>query len=425
MSIKALKIVTIIGARPQFIKAAPVSRAIAEYNRLTPHSSPLTEVIIHTGQHFDADMSDVFFKELNIPRPNYNLGINSASHGAMTGRMLEKIEEILIKEKPDWVLVYGDTNSTLAGALAAVKLHIPIAHVEAGLRSFNREMPEEINRVLTDHCADILFCPTETAVNNLRNEGFANIVNDGKIVESIDSSLPTPHSFHLTPHASRLTPYASPLTLNVGDTMYDAVLQFSEIAQRQSTILEDLRIKPKEYLLATVHRPYNTDIPENLESILSAFLEINEPIIFPLHPRTRKILDANFSSPLTPNSSLFSPHTSLKMIPPVGYLDMLILEQNARVILTDSGGMQKEAYFFGVPCVTMRTETEWVETVEAGWNIVTGTDREKIVEAVRSFKTDTPCPKLYGDGRAAEKIVAVLQLTYGEKHEIMDSATSI
>ena len=386
-----MKIITIISARPQFIKAAPVSRAIAEHNRLTPHSSPLTEVIIHTGQHFDADMSDVFFKELEIPKPDYNLGINSASHGAMTGRMLEKIEEILIKEKPNWVLVYGDTNSTLAGALAAVKLHIPIAHVEAGLRSFNREMPEEHNRVLTDHCADILFCPTETAANNLNKEGFTNIVNNA------------PYSSPLTPHIYL-----------VGDTMYDAVLQFSEIARRRSTILEDLGIKSKEYLLATVHRPSNTDDPENLESILSAFLEINEPIIFPVHPRTRQKL----------NSSPANQLKSLKCIPPVGYLDMLILEQNAKAILTDSGGMQKEAYFFGAPCVTMRTETEWVETVEAGWNIVVGADREKIVEAVSSFKTNNPRPELYGDGRAAEKIIHHLtanQLTSLTAHQIESS----
>ena len=396
-----MKILTIIGARPQFIKAAPVSLAIAEHNRLTPHISPLTEIIIHTGQHFDADMSDVFFKELNIPRPDYNLGINSASHGVMTGRMLEKIEEILTKEKPGWVLVYGDTNSTLAGALAAIKLHIPVAHVEAGLRSFNREMPEEHNRVLTDHCTDVLFCPTETAVNNLRNEGFTNIVNDGKLVESIDPSLFAPH--------------ASPLTLNIGDTMYDAVLQFSEIAQRRSTILEDLGIKPKEYLLATIHRPYNTDIPGNLQNILSAFIEINEPIIFPVHPRTRQKLTGLPSHQLK----------NLQCISPVGYLDMLILEQNARAILTDSGGVQKEAYFFGVPCVTIRTETEWVETVGAGWNIVVGAEREKIVKAVRCFKTDNPRPKFYGDGHAAEKIVDILQLTYGAKHEIMDFTTSI
>ena len=376
-----MKIATIIGARPQFIKAAPVNRAIAEHNRLTPHSSPLTEVIIHTGQHFDADMSDVFFKELNIPKLDYNLSINCASHGAMTGRMLEKIEEILIKEKPDWVLVYGDTNSTLAGALAAVKLHIPIAHVEAGLRSFNRGMPEEHNRVLTDHCSDLLFCPTETAVNNLRNEGFTNIVTN---------------SSPLIPN-----PYSLPLVTNVGDTMYDAVLQFSEIARKQSTILEDLGLKSKEYLLATVHRPYNTDVPENLQNILSAFLEIDEPIIFPVHPRTKKILNLNYSLPLTP-------YSSLKMIPPVGYLDMLILEQNAKAILTDSGGMQKEAYFFGVPCVTMRTETEWIETVQAGWNVVVGADKEKIINALRSFKTDKPRLELYGDGKAAEKIARKL-----------------
>lgn len=364
-----MKIATIIGARPQFIKAAPVSRAIAEHNRLT-------EVIVHTGQHFDADMSDVFFKELNIPKPDYNLGINSASHGAMTGRMLEKIEEILIKEKPDWVLVYGDTNSTLAGALAAVKLHIPIAHVEAGLRSFNREMPEEHNRVLADHCADILFCPTEKAVNNLKKEGFTNIATNPSPVIS--------------------NPYSLPLLTNVGDTMYDAALQFSEIAQRRSTILQDLEIKPKEYFLATVHRPYNTDIPENLESIISAFLEINEPIIFSVHPRTRQCLI---------NSKLSIQNSKLRCISPVGYLDMLILEQNAKTILTDSGGMQKEAYFFGVPCVTMRTETEWVETVEEGWNVVVGADREKIISASRTSKTDHPRPELYGDGRAADKII--------------------
>jgi len=374
-----MKIVTIIGARPQFIKAAPVSRAIAEHNRLT-------EVIVHTGQHFDADMSDVFFRELNIPKPDYNLGINSASHGAMTGRMLEKIEEILIREKPDYVLVYGDTNSTLAGALAAVKLHIPIAHVEAGLRSFNREMPEEHNRVLTDHCADILFCPTETAVNNLRNEGFADIVNDGKMLEEelFEKEL------------SALSFELSPLVVNVGDTMYDAVLQFSEIARRQSTILEDLGIKSKEYLLATVHRPYNADVPENLQNILSAFIEINEPIIFPVHPRTKQCLI---------NSKLSIQNSKLRCIPPVGYLEMLMLEQNAKAILTDSGGMQKEAYWFGVPCITLRDETEWVETVEAGWNVVVGADRKKIVDAVRCFKTDKPRPELYGNGRAAEKIV--------------------
>ena len=391
-----MKIVTIIGARPQFIKAAPVSRAIAQHNQkivsnsspIATHQLPMTEIIIHTGQHFDADMSDVFFKELDIPKPDYNLGINSASHGAMTGRMLEKIEEILIKEKPDWVLVYGDTNSTLAGALAAVKLHIPIAHVEAGLRSFNREMPEEHNRVLTDHCADILFCPTQNAVDNLQAEGITNVSSTAYQLNSSSAHQLTSLSSHQLLRTVAL----------VGDTMYDAVLQFSEIAKRRSTILEDLGIKSKEYLVATVHRPYNTDIPENLESIISAFLEINEPIIFPVHPRTRQRLNGLSAHQLK----------NLKLISPVGYLDMLMLEKNAKAILTDSGGMQKEAYWFGVPCVTLRDETEWVETVETGWNVVVGAGHEKIVEAVRSFKTDNPRPELYGDGNAAEKIIQYL-----------------
>lgn len=354
-----MKIVTIIGARPQFIKAAPVSRAIAEHNGFT-------EVIIHTGQHFDADMSDVFFEELNIPKPDYNLGINSASHGAMTGRMLEKIEEILIKEKPDWVLVYGDTNSTLAGALAAVKLHIPIAHVEAGLRSFNREMPEEINRVLTDHCADILFCPTQTAVDNLYKEGIKEKAKTATCV------------------------------VLVGDVMYDSVLYNLKFSEKRSDIIKKFKLIPKKYTLATVHRAENTDDPRRLKAIFDAFEQIAAdglPVIIPIHPRTKQYLI---------NSKLKT--QNLTLIPPVGYLDMLMLEQNAKAILTDSGGMQKEAYWFGVPCVTLRDETEWVETVEAGWNVVVGTDRAKIVEAVRSFKTDKPRPKLYGDGRAAEKI---------------------
>ena len=346
-----------VGARPQFIKAAPVSKAL----RKAGHQ----EILVHTGQHYDYGMSKVFFEELSISEPDVNLGVGSGAHGWQTGQMLIRIEEVLVKEKPDWVLVYGDTNSTLAGAIASVKLQIPLAHVEAGLRSFNREMPEEHNRVLTDHCSDLLFCPTQTAVANLDKEGITHGVN------------------------------------LVGDTMYDAVLLFSEIAREKSTILDDLGLKSKEYLLATVHRPYNTDIPENLENILSAFIEINEPIIFPVHPRTRKILNTFFPSLLTP-------HSSLKMIPPVGYLDMLMLEQNAKAILTDSGGMQKEAYWFEVTCVTFRDETEWVETVEAGWNVVVGADTGKIVEAVRCLKSDNPRPKLYGDGHAAEKMLEIL-----------------
>jgi len=337
-----------------------------------------------------------FSRKLDIPKPDYNLGINSASHGVMTGRMLEKIEEILIKEKPDSVLVYGDTNSTLAGALAAVKLHIPIAHVEAGLRSFNRKIPEEHNRVLTDHCADILFCPTQNAVDNLQAEGIIN------------ASSPANQLNSLSAHQLKISSAQEPprIVALVGDTMYDAVLQFSEIASRQSTILEDLEIKSKEYLLATVHRPYNTDIPENLQNILTAFIEINELIIFPVHPRTRQCLaDLKITSmPSVPSAR----DSKLRCISPVGYLDMLTLEQNAKSILTDSGGMQKEAYWFGVPCVTLRDETEWVETVDAGWNVVVGADRKKIVDAAISFKTPVQRPELYGDGRAAQRMLEIL-----------------
>ncbi len=382
-----MKIVTIIGARPQFIKAAPVSRAIQNHNLKKPDNQ-INEILVHTGQHYDENMSAIFFRDLNIPEPDVNLGVGSGSHGWQTAQMLIRIEAILKAQKPDWVLVYGDTNSTLAGALAAVKLHIPIAHVEAGLRSFNREMPEEINRVLTDHCADILFCPTQNAVDNLQTEGITNV--------SSAAHQPTSSSaYQLNSLSAQVLPRTVAL---VGDTMYDAVLQFSEIARQKSTILEDLKIKPKEYLLATIHRPYNTDIPENLQNILTAFQKINEPIIFPVHPRTRQKLTSLPAHQLK----------SLILIPPVGYLDMLILEQNAKAILTDSGGMQKEAYFFGVPCVTMRTETEWVETVETGWNVVVGADREKIVNAVRCLKSDNSLPELYGDGRAADKIVDVL-----------------
>jgi len=361
-----MKIAAILGARPQFIKAAPVTKVL----RVKGHK----ELLIHTGQHYDDEMSAVFFKELELPEPHYNLGVGSGPHGQQTGQMLIGIEKVLLAEKPDWVLVYGDTNSTLAGALVACKLRIPLAHVEAGLRSFNREMPEEHNRVLTDHCADLLFCPNQPAVNNLVREGITKDV-------------------HL-----------------VGDTMYDAALRFAEIARQRSTILQDLGLKPKSYLLATVHRPYNTDNSENLRNIINAFIQIQEAIIFPVHPRTRrKIEEFNLDYAISQNGNP-------KLLGPVGYLDMLCLEQNAKMILTDSGGMQKEAYFFAVPCVTMRTETEWVETVEAGWNIVVGADREKIVNAVGCLTMDNPRPKLYGDGRAAEKIVYVLLKKWAKEH---------
>ena len=356
-----MKILTVVGARPQFIKAAPVSKALRE----TSH----TEIIVHTGQHYDYKMSQVFFDELCIAEPHVNLEVGSGSHGWQTGEMLARLERTLIDERPDAVLVYGDTNSTLAGAIAAVKLHIPVMHVEAGLRSYNRTMPEEHNRVLTDHCANTLFCPTQTAVDNLKREG---------IVDNV----------HL-----------------VGDTMYDATLQFAELAGQRSTILQDLNLEPRSYLLATVHRPSNTDDPENLYTILSAFVELNEPIVFPVHPRTREKI-----SSLGKSIDLNTPgKQKLRLIEPVGYLDMLVLEQNARMILSDSGGMQKEAYFFSVPCVTLREETEWVETVDAGWNTLVGADRSKIINAVRAhaWRESSP-PPLFGDGRAAERIVARL-----------------
>jgi UDP-GlcNAc3NAcA epimerase len=363
-----MKIVTIVGARPQFIKAAPVSRAIRDHNQKekTPR---ITELLVHTGQHYDHGMSQIFFDELEISEPDLNLGVGSGSHGWQTGQMLMRIEKVLLQEKPDYVMVYGDTNSTLAGALAAVKLPIPVAHVEAGLRSFNREMPEEHNRIVADHCSDLLFCPTQTAVDNLAREGITTGV-------------------HL-----------------VGDTMYDAVLQFSSIARKRSTILEELDVEPKTYLLTTIHRPYNTDIPENLQNIFQAFAELGEVIVFPVHPRTSKKitdLESQFPQQLIPGN--------VKVIEPVGYLDMLVLEENARLILTDSGGMQKEAYFFGVPCITLRPETEWVETVETGWNVVTGADISSIVEGYQRA-INSPLTKrldLYGDGRAGEKIVHLL-----------------
>ena len=357
-----MKIVTIVGARPQFIKAAPVSRALRCAH--TQAGAPV-EVLVHTGQHYDREMSAIFFDELQIPKPDYNLEVGSGSHGWQTGQMLIRIEETLLVEKPDWVLVYGDTNSTLAGALAAIKLRIPLAHVEAGLRSFNREMPEEHNRVLTDHCADLLFCPTQTAVDNLRREGLTAGV-------------------HL-----------------VGDTMYDAVLQFAELACKRSTILPELGLEPKGYLLATVHRPYNTNVPANLGAILGALMEIDEPVVFPIHPRTRAQIKQLGLRTLTPN---------LRLLNPVGYLDMLNLEQDARLILTDSGGMQKEAFFFGVPCLTLRPETEWVETVQAGWNTLVAADKNEILRQVQDGVPPSAAPPtIFGDGHAAHKIASILE----------------
>ena len=357
-----MKIAAIIGARPQFIKAAAISRAIAVHNHLTPNSSRLTEVIVHTGQHYDDDMSAIFFRELEIPEPKYNLNVGSGSHGRQTGRMLMAIEEVLLKEKPDWVLIYGDTNSTLAGALVAAKLHIRIAHVEAGLRSYNRLMPEEINRIVADQLSHLLLCPSQVAVNNLAMEGITKGV------------------------------------LITGDVMADA-LQFAAIkASAHSDILARLSLRPQGYLLATVHRAENTDNNQRLQNILSAFAALNEPVVCPAHPRTHKLL----------HETGYQPPENVKLIDPVGYFDIIALEKSARLLLTDSGGMQKEAYWLKVPCITLRDETEWIKTVELGWNILTGADRDRIVETVRTFKAPSAHPPLYGDGQAAAHCLKAL-----------------
>jgi UDP-N-acetylglucosamine 2-epimerase len=363
-----LKIVTIIGARPQFIKAAPISRAIQKYNQ-QGSDSQIQEIIIHTGQHYDHNMSQIFFDELEIRKPDYNLGVGSGSHGQMTGSMLTKIEDVLLEENPDCVLVYGDTNSTLAGALAAVKLHIPVGHVEAGLRSFNRQMPEEINRVLTDHISSILFCPTDTAVNNLKKEG---------IVEGV---------------------------FKVGDVMFDSFLYNKQLAKKKSRILSKLGIKPKRYCLVTVHREDNTTNKKRLANIFEAFNKLATKsctFIAPLHPRTLKALNE------IGDDSLFGP--DLRIIEPVSYLDMISLETHAKVIFTDSGGVQKEAYFSEIPCIILRNETEWLELVEQGYNKLAGYKIINICQAYEKMiqKRINHNPDLYGGGLARKRIVDLL-----------------
>ncbi|NCC31502.1 MAG: UDP-N-acetylglucosamine 2-epimerase (non-hydrolyzing) [Chloroflexia bacterium] len=368
-----MKLLTIIGARPQFIKAATISRAINEHNAkigTTGQGTHIREIICHTGQHFDANMSDVFFEQLDIPRPDHHLGIASLSHGAMTGRMLEGIEALIQQERPDWVLVYGDTNSTLAGALAAAKLHVPVAHVEAGLRSHNPAMPEEINRVLTDRISTLLLCPTATAIENLIREGFP-FPSSGKGAQRIEQ---------------------------VGDVMYDAVLHYRNRAREQYN-LDIWGLHDQGYALCTLHRQENTDDPERLSAILAALREISRAlaVVLPLHPRTRCRLEQQ-------NNLLAL--DGLTLIDPLPYLEMQRLQMSARVILTDSGGMQKEAYFHGVPCITMREETEWVETVEAGWNQLTGANKERILGAWHAAKVPgSKASELYGEGQAAEQVI--------------------
>lgn len=344
-----MKIATIVGARPQFIKSLPVSNEIRKSAK---------EVLIHTGQHYDYNMSEVFFKEMGIPGPDYNLGVGSSSQAIQTAEILFRLEPVLVNERPDVVIIYGDTNSTLAGALATAKLHIPVAHVEAGLRSFDRKMPEEINRIVADHISDILFCPTQTAVDNLKKEG---------ITEGVEL---------------------------VGDVMYDAALHFGKLAEENSNILERLGLEPKGYMLATIHRAANTDNPENLKALLGAFAESGKTIIFPVHPRTRKVITDNGLDSLVSGSCI-------KVVDPMGYIDFLRLEQNASKILTDSGGVQKEAFFFAVPCITLRNTTEWVETVECGWNTLVNIDKDLLLSQIAEFSPTGEPPKLFGDGRAS------------------------
>lgn len=354
------KVITIVGARPQFIKAAAISREILKC------PDAVEEVIVHTGQHYDPNMSEVFFEELGIPAPKYNLEVSGGGHGSMTGRMLEGIEQILMNEQPDWVLIYGDTNSTLAGALAAVKLHIPVAHVEAGLRSFNMRMPEEINRILSDRVSSLLLCPTAIAVENLASEGITRNVH------------------------------------NVGDVMYDVALFYRDRAKQESRILEILGLEKGRFALATCHRAENTDAPARLEGIMSALASIAQdvPVVLPLHPRTRKLLQ---------NHKLEHYLESLLVVEPLPFLDMVALEQAAKVIFTDSGGVQKEAFFYEVPCITMRDETEWVETVELGWNQLVGACPKAILAAyAQSGEGARVRAAPYGQGNASARILAQL-----------------
>lgn len=353
-----MKIITVVGARPQFIKAAAVSRVFKELG--------VNEKLLHTGQHHDSNMSDIFFDELSIPRPHYHLGVSGGTHGRMTGRQLEKIEEVLLAERPDWVIVYGDTNSTLAGALAAAKLHIPVAHVEAGLRSFNRRMPEEVNRVLTDHASDLLFVPTNAGLRNLAAEGVSN----------------------------------SKVRL-VGDVMYDAAMFYKGLA-RKPDWFESLGIARSSYVLCTIHRAENTDDLTRLRGILQGLADSKLPVILPMHPRTLRAID----------HSGIAVADSIRVVPPVGYLEMVWLEMHCRAIATDSGGVQKEAYFHGKSCVTLRGETEWVELVECGWNVLASPlDPDAIRVAVEEAPHRSGCDSpLYGEGDAARKVAQHLCL---------------
>lgn len=372
-----IKIVTIIGARPQIIKAAALSRAIKN-----KYSKQLKEIIVHTGQHYDANMSQVFFDELGIPSPDYNLNVGSGGHGSQTAAMITGIEEILIKEKPNAIVLYGDTNSTLAGALAAIKIHVPVVHIEAGLRSFNKAMPEEVNRIMCDHVSSFLFSPTKTGLNNLIKEGFKS---------------------------ETLPPYNAnnPKIYHCGDVMYDNSLFFSEVAETKTTILDRLKLQKNEFILATIHRNNNTDEPKRLNALFKTLNDISKEsklnVVLPLHPRTAKLLEANLDKGLY---SEIKSNAQFKICEPASFLEMVSLEKNCKLVMTDSGGVQKEAFYFEKPCVILRPETEWIELVECGTAIIADAHEEKIKLAFETLskKSDLQFPKIYGNGQAAEFI---------------------
>jgi UDP-GlcNAc3NAcA epimerase len=372
-----IKIVTIVGARPQIIKAAALSREINDQFK-----NQISEVIVHTGQHYDHNMSQVFFDELQIPQPHMNLNIGSASHGIQTAKMIQGIEKILLERKPNAIVLYGDTNSTLAGAIAASKIHVPVVHIEAGLRSFNKSMPEEINRIMCDHVSTLLFTPTKAGLTNLQNEGF-------ELHRSKSYSADHPGIFHC------------------GDVMYDNSLYFARMAETQSAIFNHFKIIPNQYILATIHRDQNTDQPERLEAIFEAIHQIaardEVDVFIPLHPRTKKMLPGNLSPSLYQK---IRENKRIMISKPVSFLDMINLEKNASMIMTDSGGVQKEAYFFRKPVIILRPQTEWVEIVEEGAGKICDADQQKIMEAFHTFRSDQMLhfPPLFGDGKAAEFI---------------------
>ncbi len=381
-----MKIVTIIGARPQIIKAAALSRAIQNH-----YSDRIHEVIVHTGQHYDDNMSQVFFDELGIPKPDYNLHVGSASHGVQTAKMIEGIEKILMDEKPDYIVLYGDTNSTLAGAVAASKIHVPVAHIEAGLRSFNKSMPEEINRIVCDHCSTLLFSPTLAGVENLKREGFP-MDNDGPY------TIDNPKVYHC------------------GDIMYDNSLHFADIAEEKTDIIQRLALAGKPFILATIHRDSNTDHPERLNAIFDALIQLSKEtqVVLPMHPRTAKLLKTNLD--VEKQTQIFN-SPSISLIPPVSFLEMIALERHAQLVMTDSGGVQKEAYFFQKPCIILRPETEWVEIVETGNAILADADKRRILEAWEHFKGNPPTvfPEIFGDGHAAEFMLEQMLRTHATK----------